>query len=90
MLDCMKNVHPVYNIKRLIIMKELSKDKKLKDGYWSHFLPSVEKKNVLTKNTKKAREKKAHTPFLPAPTSSKVDNQLNLVIEEVGREVSGD
>lgn len=76
-VDCMKNVHPVYNIKRLMIMKELAKDPKLQSEDWSRFLPSFKKKNVQRKKPKELKEKKAYTPFPPAQQPSKVDMQLD-------------
>lgn len=81
-IDCMKNIHPVYNIKQLMIKRELAKDPKLAHEDWSRFLPQFAKKNVQTKKQKKGdkagkkREKKLYTPFPPAQTPSKVDLQL--------------
>ena len=79
-IDCMKNIHPVYSIKRLMIMKELAKDPKLKNEDWSRFLPSFKKKNVQRKKPskeQKEKEKRVYTPFPPAQTPSKVDKQLD-------------
>jgi ribosomal RNA assembly protein len=78
-IDCMKNVHPVYNIKRLMIMKELAKDPKLANEDWSRFLPTFKKKNVQRKKPKttEKKEKKPYTPFPPAQLPSKIDQQLD-------------
>ncbi|KUF83948.1 KRR1 small subunit processome component [Phytophthora nicotianae] len=74
--DCFANVHPIYNVKRLMIKRELAKDPKLKDENWERFLPTFKKQNVQTKKPKKVREKKEYTPFPPAPTASKVDKEI--------------
>ena len=75
-VDCMKNVHPVYNIKQLMIKRELAKDEALKGEDWSRFLPNFKKKNVQRKKPKVVAEKKKYTPFPPQPTKSKIDLQL--------------
>lgn len=71
--DTMKNVHPIYNIKALMIKRELMKDPKLKNENWERFLPKFASKNVSKrKQPKKKKEKKEYTPFPPAPQPSKV------------------
>mmetsp|Transcript_64037 Transcript_64037/g.76992 ORF Transcript_64037/g.76992 Transcript_64037/m.76992 type:complete len:418 (+) Transcript_64037:220-1473(+) len=82
-LECMRNIHPVYNIKRLMIQRELAKDPKLQDEDWSRFLPTFGKKNVPRKKPRQVLQdaekpkKKSYTPFPPAQTPSKIDKQLD-------------
>merc|ERR1712100_451510 len=61
--DCMKNVHPIYHIKTLMIKRELSKDEDLKNENWDRFLPKFKKKNK-------------YTPFPPQQQPSKMDIEL--------------
>jgi len=75
-IDCMNNIHPVYNIKILMIKRELAKDPNLANENWDRFLPNFKKKNVKRKKPAKVRQKKASTPFPPPQQPSKVDLQL--------------
>ncbi|CAG2100911.1 unnamed protein product [Medioppia subpectinata] len=78
-VDTMKNIHPVYNIKALMIKRELAKDPELKNQNWDRFLPHYKSKNLSKRLKPKVITNKAnkeYTPFPPQQTESKIDKQL--------------
>ncbi|XP_076578772.1 KRR1 small subunit processome component homolog [Chaetodon auriga] len=76
-MDTMKNIHPIYNIKTLMIKRELSKDPDLRMQSWERFLPKFRHKNLAKrKEPKKKSAKKEYTPFPPSQPESKVDVEL--------------
>ena len=74
--DAMKNVHPIYHIKELMIKREVEKDPELKNQSWDRFLPKFKKKNVKRKKPEYVKEKKARSVFPPAQMPSKIDLQI--------------
>ncbi|XP_056132240.1 KRR1 small subunit processome component homolog [Lampris incognitus] len=76
-LDTMKNIHPIYNIKALMIKRELAKDPDLRSQSWERFLPQFRHKNVAKrKEPRKKNVKKEYTPFPPPQPESQVDKEL--------------
>nr|AAI17594.1 Zgc:136398 [Danio rerio] len=76
-LDTMKNIHPIYNIKTLMIKRELANDPELRTQSWGRFLPNFRHKSLSKrKQPKKKRVKKEYTPFPPPQPESKIDKEL--------------
>ncbi|XP_068567647.1 KRR1 small subunit processome component homolog [Cebidichthys violaceus] len=76
-MDTMRNIHPIYNIKTLMIKQELSKDPDLRMQSWERFLPKFRHKNLAKRREpKKKSAKKEYTPFPPSQPESTVDKEL--------------
>ncbi|XP_064198467.1 KRR1 small subunit processome component homolog isoform X1 [Anguilla rostrata] len=76
-LDTMKNIHPIYNIKTLMIKQELAKDAELRTQSWERFLPNFKRRNLTKRREpKKKTAKKEYTPFPPQQPESQVDKEL--------------
>jgi ribosomal RNA assembly protein len=72
--ETMANVHPMYNIKELMIRRELMKKKELENESWDRFLPHFKKqKNNKKRKHKEAKKEKEYTPFPPEPMPRKED-----------------
>ncbi|EXJ92212.1 ribosomal RNA assembly protein KRR1 [Capronia epimyces CBS 606.96] len=77
--DCMNNIHPIYQVKELMIKRELAKDPALKNESWDRFLPQLKKKTLSKRHTPyKITDKasKPYTPFPPPREKSKIDLQI--------------
>lgn len=73
-IDCMKNIHPIYSIKELMIKKELAKNPEMANENWDRFLPHFKKQNIKRKKVKQEKkQKKEYSPFPPEQLPRKED-----------------
>ena len=72
-LEAMKNIHPIYNIKELMIKRELMKNPEMENESWDRFLPHFKNQNVKRKKVHKQKSKKEYTPFPPEQAPRKID-----------------
>ncbi|KAI1394085.1 eukaryotic type KH-domain (KH-domain type I) [Hypoxylon trugodes] len=87
--DCMANVHPIYQIKELMIKRELAQDPNLANENWERFLPNYKKRSLskrMVPHKVTDKSKKVYTPFPPPQEKSKVDLQIEAGEYHIGKE----
>lgn len=79
-IKCMENVHPIYEIKRLMVKKELEKDPLLKNEDWNRYLPQYKKTHSKKKTQKGGSEgiraTKKEPALFPVQEPAKIDKQI--------------
>lgn len=75
-IDCMKNVHPIYHIKEMMIKRELMKDDKLKNESWDRFLPNFNKRINNLKKKKVQIKQRERATFPPEQSRRLIDEQI--------------
>ncbi|KAI1445377.1 eukaryotic type KH-domain (KH-domain type I) [Annulohypoxylon stygium] len=87
--DTMANIHPIYQIKELMIKRELAKDPELANENWERFLPNYKKRSLskrMVPHKVTDKSKKVYTPFPPPQEKSKVDLQIEAGEYHIGKE----
>jgi ribosomal RNA assembly protein len=87
--ETMANIHPIYQIKELMIKRELARDPELANESWDRYLPDFKRRNLSKRRVPLKitdKTKKTYTPFPPAPEKSKVDLQIESGEYFLGKE----
>jgi len=80
--DCMRNIHPIYGLKKLLIQRELTASQALKVQSWSKYLPEFRKSHLPRAKRKKLRREiklrkaKVRTPFPPPQQPRREDIEM--------------
>jgi len=75
-LKCMENVHPIYELKRLMVIRELEKDPNLKNESWDRYLPQYKKTHSGKAKKGARKENRASTGELPQQEPRKIDREM--------------
>ncbi|KAG9396798.1 KH domain [Carpediemonas membranifera] len=74
--DCMKNIHPVFDVQKLMVKNELKNDDRMSDKDWTHLYPQLEKTHTGHKKPHKVRNKGEYNPFPEPQKPSRLDKQM--------------
>ncbi|GKT23022.1 Ribosomal RNA assembly KRR1 like protein [Aduncisulcus paluster] len=81
--DCMKNIHPLYHIRRLYVQRELMRNPKMAKKSWDRFMPqfvkNVKKEKEKLKKSKKEEREKQNTGEMDGEKGDKEDADIGSI-----------